>query len=91
MIRVSTNSPLAKPPLPISERQIVRLDGIRYSANMSAIAIDRLGPKLCQSDTDMNAATYTTSWDTTDHLALNRGLGLPADHPRQVIVLRMDN
>lgn len=36
--------------MPISERQIVLLDGIRYSADMAGIAIDRLWRQLCFLD-----------------------------------------
>jgi hypothetical protein len=50
MLRIANNSPLRKPPLPISERQIVLLDGIRYSADMAGIAIDRLWRQLCFLD-----------------------------------------
>ena len=47
MFRVSTDSPLRNPPCPISERQAVLLDGVRYSADMAGIAIDRLWRQLC--------------------------------------------
>lgn len=50
MFRVASDSPLRKPPQPISERQIVMLDGIRYSVDMAAIAIDRLWRQLCFID-----------------------------------------
>lgn len=51
MFRVAHDSPLRKPPQPISERQIVLLDGIRYSVDMAGIAIDRLWRQLCFIDT----------------------------------------
>jgi len=50
MLRISHDSPLRNPPMPISERQIVLLDGIRYSADMAGIAIDRLWRQLCFID-----------------------------------------
>lgn len=50
MFRVADDSPLRKPPQPISERQIVLLDGIRYSADMAGVAIDRLWRQLCFLD-----------------------------------------
>lgn len=50
MFRIAESSPLRKPPLPISERQIVLLDGIRYSADMAGIAIERLWHQLCFLD-----------------------------------------
>lgn len=56
-MRVAANSPLRDPPLPISERQIVLLDGIRYSADMAAIAIDRLWERLCFIDQNWEKAT----------------------------------
>lgn len=48
--RVRKDSPLKSPPLPISERQIMFLDGIRHGADMAAIALDRLWLKLCAID-----------------------------------------
>ncbi|MCR2832396.1 hypothetical protein [Parerythrobacter lacustris] len=50
MFRVAHESPLRKPPQPVSERQIIFLDGIRYSADMAGIAIDRLWRQLCFID-----------------------------------------
>src|SRR5437879_5654043 len=50
MFRVAKDSPLRKPPQRISEQQIVLLDGIRYSADMAGIAIDRLWAQLCFID-----------------------------------------
>jgi hypothetical protein len=50
MFRIARDSPLRKPPQPISEQQIVLLDGIRYSADMAGIAIDRLWEQLCFID-----------------------------------------
>jgi len=50
MFRVATDSPLRRPPHPISERQIIFLDGIRYSADMAGLAIDRLWRQLCVID-----------------------------------------
>ena len=47
---LSKNSLLHSPPLPISERQVILLDGIRYSADMAAIALDRLWKQLCVID-----------------------------------------
>ncbi len=52
MFRVAEDSPLRKPPLPISEKQIVLLDGIRYSMDMAGVAIDRLWRKLCFLDSN---------------------------------------
>jgi hypothetical protein len=57
MFRVSHDSPLKKPPAQISERQIVLLDGIRYSADMAAIALDRLWLKLCNIDQNNETTT----------------------------------
>ena len=50
MFRITRDSALRKPPQPISERQIVLLDGIRYSADMAGVAIDRLWQQLCWMD-----------------------------------------
>jgi len=55
MFRIRADSPLRKPPQPISEQQIVLLDGIRYSADMAGIALDRLWDQLCFID-DINEA-----------------------------------
>jgi hypothetical protein len=57
MFRVSADSSLVKPSAQISERQIVFLDGIRYSADMSGIALDRLWQKLCGIARNMDATT----------------------------------
>lgn len=57
MFRVSGDSPLVKPPAEISERQIVLLDGIRYTADMAGIALDRLWQKLSSIDRNMDATT----------------------------------
>jgi hypothetical protein len=48
--RIRPDSPLKSPPLPVSERQIMLLDGIRHAADMSAIALDRLWQKLSYID-----------------------------------------
>ncbi len=56
MFRVALDSPLRRPPENISEKQIVLLDGIRFSADMAGIALDRLWRKLCEIDQDMDAA-----------------------------------
>ena len=61
MDRIEQNSPLRRTPGEISERQIVILDGIRYSADMAAIALDRLWEKLCAIDRDENAAWPTAT------------------------------
>lgn len=55
MFRVKIESPLRKPPQPISERQIVLLDGIRYSADMAGLALDRLWQQLCFIDSTEEA------------------------------------
>lgn len=44
------NSVLCSPPMPISERQVIFLDGIRYSADMASIALNRLWEQLCLID-----------------------------------------
>jgi hypothetical protein len=49
-LRIRSDSPLKNPPMPISERQIMLLDGIRHAADMAAIALDRLWEKLCHID-----------------------------------------
>jgi hypothetical protein len=48
--RIDADSPLKHPPMPISERQIMLLDGVRHAADMAAIALDRLWKKLCYID-----------------------------------------
>lgn len=60
--RVRANSALKNPPLPISERQLMFLDGIRHGADMAAIALDRLWAKLCSID----QAEETTSADVAE-------------------------
>lgn len=57
MYRVDPDSPLRHPPAALSERQLVMLDGIRYSADMAGIAIDRLWAKLCWIDQNADAAS----------------------------------
>lgn len=64
MNRIELDSPLRKPPAEISERQIVILDGIRYSADMAAIALERLWAKLCAIDQDKD--TSPTPWATAE-------------------------
>lgn len=61
MNRIEQDSPLRHPPAEISERQIVILDGIRFSANMAGIALDRLWKTLCAIDRDENAAWPTAT------------------------------
>ena len=56
-MRVRPSSPLSSPPVEISEQQIVLLDGIRYSADMAAISLERLWAKLCSMDREMDAAS----------------------------------
>jgi len=57
--RIASDSPLKAPPMPISERQIMLLDGIRHSADMAGIALDRLWEKL--SYIDSNEGEITSS------------------------------
>lgn len=64
MYRIDRDSPLRRPPAEISERQLVILDGIRYSADMAGIAVDRLWQKLCAIDQDTD--TNPTPWDTAE-------------------------
>lgn len=58
MFRITRDSALRKPPQPISERQIVLLDGIRYSADMAGVAIDRLWQQLCWMDSAETVEPY---------------------------------
>ena len=60
MYRISNDSPLRGPHANFSERQIILLDGIRYSADMAGIAFDRLWEKLKSVNTRWHQA------DTTD-------------------------
>lgn len=73
IFRVRRDSPLRKPPQPISEQQIVLLDGIRYSADMAGIALDRLWDQLCFIDSthetvepDHIAAAALDAWSIID-------------------------
>jgi hypothetical protein len=73
MFRVRPESPLRKPPQPISEKQIVLLDGIRYSADMAGVAIDRLWEQLCFIDSTEEiveahhiAAAALDAWSVID-------------------------
>lgn len=49
---IAKDSPLRTPPQPISEKQIVLLDGIRYSADMAGIALSQLWEQLCYIDSN---------------------------------------
>lgn len=55
--RVSSDSPLRRHPIALSEKQITLLDGIRYSADMAGIAHDRLWRKLCEIDRNEDNAS----------------------------------
>lgn len=73
MFRIARGSALRRPPRPISERQIVLLDGIRYSADMAGVAIDRLWQQLCWIDSAENtvepyqiAAAALDAWSIID-------------------------
>jgi hypothetical protein len=57
MFQVSPDSSLRKQPMLLSERQIVLLDGIRYSADMASIALERLWKKLCYIDQNSETTT----------------------------------
>ena len=101
MFRVSDDSPLRKPPAQISERQIVLLDGIRYSADMAAIALDRLWSKLSYIDRNLEAAkpadlaeAVLDAWSIVDAshrlVDLVEGLpGLPNAHWKRIFRDRM--
>lgn len=47
---MNVSSPIRNAPHPISERQIIFLDGIRYSADMASVALERLWQQLCFID-----------------------------------------
>lgn len=101
MFRISKNSPLRKPPQPVSERQIVLLDGIRYSADMAAIAINRLWEQLSFIDsTELEiephhiAAAALDAWSIIDAAHRMSDLvenlpGLPNSSWRKVFRQRM--
>ena len=56
---INVSSPICTPPHPISERQIIFLDGIRYSADMADTALERLWKQLCFIDsTDEEIKPY---------------------------------
>jgi len=57
MFRIDPASPIRKVPCPVSERQLVVLDGIRFSADMAGIAIDRLWRKLSEIDVAHDASS----------------------------------
>lgn len=66
MFRISPDSPLKLLPEELSERQIIILDGIRYSANMAGIALDRLWAVLQKIDQDFDHA----DWSDTSEAAM---------------------
>lgn len=101
MVRIASDSPLRRLSTGVSERQIVFLDGIRYSADMAAIALDRLWRKLCAIDADMDKAESTDiaeaaldAWSIVDaahrmHDLVANLPGLPNDPWRRVFLDRM--
>lgn len=101
MFRVRTDSPLRRPPQPISEQQIVLLDGIRYSADMAGIAIDRLWDQLCFLDSTEEtveahhiAAAALDAWSVIDaahrmHDLIENLPGLPNSPWRRIFRQRM--
>ena len=82
----SKNSPLKNPPLELSRKQILLLDGLRYSAEMSNIAYDRLFEKLqtiaiAQSSPSTReiAETMLDAWSVVD--AVHRFVDLAGSTP----------
>lgn len=63
---IAQDSPFLDLPVDLSERQIVILDGLRYSAQMANFAYDRLWHVLQRIDTDLDGA----SWVDTSEAAL---------------------
>ena len=64
MHRLATVTPLKHQGQNFSERQIILLDGIRYSADMAGIAIDRLWTHLCiidQNDSSVRTRDIATA------------------------------
>lgn len=58
MLRIADDSPFRRHLAELSEKQILLLDGIRFSADMASIAHERLWKKLCYIDTrEHNEAT----------------------------------
>jgi hypothetical protein len=103
MFRIARDSPLRKAPQPISEQQIVLLDGIRYSADMAGIAIDRLWDQLCLIDSTEQdiephhiAAAALDAWSIIDAAHRMSDLienlpGLPNSPWRRVFLRRVED
>ena len=66
MKQIADDSPLLHFPERLSERQIVLLDGLRYSASMANDAYEQLWVTLQRIDQDLDAAT----WRDTSQAAL---------------------
>lgn len=82
----SKNSPLKNPPLELSRKQVLLLDGLRYSAEMSNIAYERLFEKLqtiaiAQSSPSTReiAETMLDAWSVVD--AVHRFVDLAGSTP----------
>jgi hypothetical protein len=83
---LSEDSPLRKPQLPLSRRQILILDGLRYAAEMGHVAYGRLAPLLQEiaaagesAPVSASAEALQYSWSIVD--ASNRYRDLLANLP----------
>ena len=73
MMLIPEDSPLRQPPATFSRRQVLILDGIRYSAEMASIAIERLDTHLQGLDASSNeprvrdiASAMLDAWSIVD-------------------------